>query len=127
MFTETETGWTEIKYHKNKFIENDVLIIVLTDFGVASAGESFVKYLKQLNNVIFIGTNTAGILNFCNMGMCNLANSKLEIFMSKTISFEPDFEFREGKGYLPDFWVNPEKSLDLALKFLDKYMRGELL
>ena len=121
LFTPTKSGWTEIKYHQNKFIENDGLVIVLIDNGVASAGESFVKYLKQLNKVIFIGTNTAGVLNFANMGMSNLPNSKIEVFLSKTISMEADFNFREGKGYFPDFWVNQEDALDLSLAFIDNY------
>ena len=121
LFMPTKSGWTEIKYHKNKLIENDGLVIALIDNGVASAGESFVKYLKQLSNVIFIGTNTAGVLHFANMGMCNLPNSKIEVFLSKTISMETDFNFREGKGYFPDFWVNPEEALDLSLKFISNY------
>jgi len=121
LFMPTKSGWTEIKYHKNKLIENDGLVIALIDNGVASAGESFVKYLKQLSNVIFIGTNTAGVLHFANMGMCNLPNSKIEVFLSKTISMEADFNFREGKGYFPDFWVNPEEALDLSLKFISNY------
>lgn len=122
-FTRTQSGWTEIKYHEHKLIANDSLIIVLIDSGVASAGESFVKYLQQLSNVIFIGSNTAGLINFGNMGMCNLPYSKLEIFLCKTISLESDFKFKEGRGYLPDFWVNPEDALAISLKFINNYIK----
>lgn len=123
IFQRTESGWTEINYQENKLINNDNLVIVLIGSGVASAGESFVEYLKQLKNVIFIGTNTSGLVNFGNMGMCNLPNSNLEILFSKRITLETDFEFREGKGYYPDFWVNSEKALDLSIKFINNYFR----
>lgn len=33
-----------------------------------------------------------------------------------------NFNFREGKGYFSDFWVNPEEALDLSLKFISNYL-----
>jgi len=125
IFEKTKSGWTKIKYHPYKSIGNDTLIFVLIDNGVASAGESFVNYLKQLENNIFIGTNTAGLLSFGNMGMCNLPNSNIELFISKTISLTPDLKSREGYGYYPDFWVAPIDALDISLKFIDNYFIEE--
>lgn len=123
LFIEAESGWTEIKYYKSKFIDNDSLVVVLTDSGIGSAGESFVKYLRQLKNVIFIGTNTSGIISFGNMGIATLPDSKLKVSFPKSIFLETDLKFREGLGYLPDIWVNPEKAVELALKFINYYFK----
>ncbi len=125
IFEKTKSGWSKVKYHEYKSIENDNLIFVLIDNGVASAGESFVNYLSQMENTIFIGTNTAGLLSFGNMGMCNLPNSHVELFISKTISLPPDLKSREGYGYYPDFWVTPIYALDISLKFIDNYFTEE--
>lgn len=114
-------GWSEIEYSKNKRIKNENLIIVLFDNQVASGGESFVRFLKQLDNVIFIGSNTSGVKTFGNMGMCKLPYSQLEINFGISLFFDWDLEFREGLGYLPDFWVDPTNSLNIALKFILNY------
>ena len=124
LFEKTESGWTEINYHEYRVIENKTLIIVLIDNGVASAGESFVNYLNQMENVILIGTNTAGLLGFGNMGMCNLPNSKVQLSISKTISLPPDLTSREGRGYYPDFWVEPNKALTTAVSFINNYFQN---
>jgi len=121
IFEKTKSGWTEVQYHKYKLIENDIFIFVLIDKGVSSAGESFVNYLAQMENTIFIGTNTNGLLSFGNMGMCNLPNSNIELFISKTISLPPDLKSREGYGYYPDFWVPSIDSLDITLEFIKRY------
>jgi len=124
LFKKTESGWTNIKYHEYKVIENKTLIIVLIDNGVASAGESFVNYLNQMENVILIGTNTAGLLGFGNMGMCNLPNSNVQLSISKTISLPPDLTSREGRGYYPDFWIEPDKALTTAVSFINNYFKN---
>ena len=48
-----EDGWADLDYSPLKKIKNPNLILVLIDSGVASAGEAFISYLRQLENVIF--------------------------------------------------------------------------
>ena len=123
LFDETSTGWSEVEYTQPIKIDNDTLIFVLIGNSVASAGESFVEYLKQLENVIFLGSNTAGLVNFGNVGMCNLPNSRIELMISTSISISPDLKLKEGKGYYPDFWITPNDSLELTLQFINKYFK----
>lgn len=124
LFNKTDTGWNRVQMNAYKSINNDNLIIVLIDKQVASAGESFVEYLKQLENVIFVGTNTAGLVNSGNIGICNLPNSKVEFHLTKTISLNFDLKLDEGKGYNPDFWVKPENALEKSHKFIHKYFKN---
>jgi len=123
MFKVNKTGWSEIEYSKIKKINNKNLIVVLMDSHVASGGESFVRLLRQFDNVIFIGSRTSGVKTFGNVGVCKLPYSKLEINFGMSLFFEPDLKFIEGMGYFPDFWVNPENSLDAALKFISNYLK----
>ncbi|MGM0438253.1 MAG: S41 family peptidase [Bacillota bacterium] len=116
-----EDGWAELDYSSPKEIKNQNLILVLIDAGVASAGESYISYLRQLENVIFIGINTRGLVNTGNLGYCQLPNSKIDIFIPKDFSLEPNFVLREGKGFYPDFWVKSEDALDRAVLFLKRY------
>lgn len=47
------------------------------DSNVHSAGESFVGYVRELENVVFLGTKTFGAMLAGNMGVCMLPNSEL--------------------------------------------------
>lgn len=71
--------------------------------------------------MIFIGVNTRGLVNTGNLGLCLLPNSKLDVYLSKDLQLEPDFNLREGKGFNPDFWVKSEEALEKAISFLKRY------
>jgi len=115
-----KNGWYLV-YPGAKNIKINNLLIVLTDSYISSAGEFFISLLNQINNVIFIGSNTSGIYITGNNGTCKLPHSKLEVTFGTDLSLYPDFKFREGVGFSPDFWVNPANSLELAVKFIKNY------
>lgn len=108
---------------ENVTINNRPLVMVLMDSHVASAGEGFVRALAQLDNVVFIGLNTYGALLTGDVGVCQLPHSKLYLAVGTSLLQEKDFVNRDGLGYFPDFWVDPDYALDRALKFIDKYFR----
>lgn len=122
-FRPTASGWSEIWYHLPDRIENEALVVVLMDSWTASAGELFVYYLSQLDNVVFLGMNSAGVINFGSPVKVPLPNSKLPVLFGTHFSLPLDLTDREGIGFLPDFWIRPEYALDLAIKFIKGYKK----
>jgi len=102
-------------------ISNKNLVIVLTDNNTFSAGEIFVGYLRQLNNVLVIGTNTRGAVLTGGMGRTRLPYSCAEITFGMRLSLRPDLSQFEGVGFIPDLWVPPGESLERVLKFIERY------
>jgi len=122
-FSPVSGGWSGINFSKPKFQKNDRYLIVLIDDNNASAGESFVSFLKQVENVIIIGSNTSGVSTVGNVGTFFLPTSAIPIQMGVSIFLGLDLEIREGIGIEPDIWVDPRGSLELAVKFADNYLR----
>lgn len=118
-------GWTDIYSDDYKGIDNDNLVIVITDSNIASSGESFVNYLRQLKNVIFIGENTSGTMIMGDNYNSYLPNSKLIVRAGIGLYLELDLSSTEEKGYLPDLWVNPNDAVDRVLKFIKNYKLKE--
>jgi hypothetical protein len=54
-------GWNEVRQTRAIRAANDPFIPVLVDRDTASAGESFVQCLLQMDNVVLIGVNTKGL------------------------------------------------------------------
>ena len=103
------------------YIRNDNLVIVLMDHGVSSAGEKFIGYLRQLENVLFVGTNTIGAFLASNIAKTTLPHSGLDIVFGMTLNLRPDLSQFEGVGFLPDLWVPPGESLERVLAFIERY------
>lgn len=122
-FSPVSGGWSDINYSLPRLKRNDRYLVVLLDSYIASAGESFVRYLKQVENVILIGTNTRGATTVGNVTTYFLPHSTIPVQMGTTLFLELDFSFREGIGIEPDIWVDPKESLELAIKFVDNYLR----
>lgn len=94
------------------------------DSFTGSAGEIFIRRLRQFENVVFIGTNTSGSLIFGDPVKGKLPNSYIGTHWGTALKLEVEsgkFVDREGIGYLPDFWVQSEHAFDIALNFIHKY------
>ncbi len=115
-------GWIQPHLEKGQKITNRNYIVVLIDSYTASAGEMFINYLKQMKQVVFIGTNTAGALIAGDVGSCQLPYSKLPIYFGRSFSLGTDLQNRDGIGYFPDIWVNPNQALEYAVKFVKRYL-----
>ena len=117
--------WDMADYQSPNYFPNDNLIIVLMDNAIASAGESFIGYLRQLDNVVFVGTNTHGCLVTGNVGGSELPISKLLINFGISLNIRPDLSQFEGVGFMPDLWVPPGESLERVLQFVKRYKTVE--
>ena len=122
-FSPVAGGWSDINFSNPRFQKNDRYLIVLIDDNNASAGESFVRFLKQVENVIIIGSNTSGVSTVGNVGTFFLPTSAIPIQMGVSIFLGLDLEIREGIGIEPDIWVDPRGSVELAVKFANNYLR----
>ncbi len=110
--------YIEIPENKeNNLIKNDTKIFVLIDSNTASSGEAFIELLKNIENVIFVGTNTSGVLIGEASVECVLPNSKITIIYGSNLRLYNGFT--EGVGFEPDIWINSYDSLDRVLKFID--------
>jgi hypothetical protein len=113
--------WIESAYASPKLIENANLLIVLMDDKVVSGGEYFVGYLRQLENVVFVGTNTQGCLLTEDPGYIILPASRIGFSFCVVLNIRPDLSQFEGIGFMPDLWVQPGESLERVVKFVDRY------
>lgn len=95
------------------------LVIVLLDKGVASSGEGFVSYLRQLENVLFVGENTGGVGQFGEVARFVLPNTGLRIKFGTQLFFLPDLSLIEGIGRLPDVWIPTDQALGKTLAAIE--------
>ena len=118
----SETGWSEITLGPiPERVPNDVAVVVLMDSRTVSAGEVFVEILASLDNVVLLGTNTGGRSLAGNPVETALPNSQLRLGFGTGLQLRRDFVDREGIGLFPDFWVQPEDAVKLAVKFIENY------
>ena len=101
-------------------IPNDKLVFVLINNFTASAGEWFVEELFNMDNVIFIGTNTMGC-KISNRVNYRLENSKIDLGIGDALTLSPYGEDFEYKGFQPDILVESDKALDRLLKMIEYY------
>ena len=101
--------------------ETDNLIFVLIDDNTASSGERFSNFLSMGKQVVLVGTNTMGCLNFGNIHELYLPNSGIMLQFGTSCDFYQGMEKTEGIGYSPDLWVEPADSLDAVVRLCNYY------
>ena len=118
-------GWrSPMPFSASETIPNDAFAIVLMDNRASSTGDMLVGYLRQLENALFVGTNTRG--NVIVGGMADetwtrLPRSGLALEFGSWLTLRPDLSQFEGVGFMPDLWVPPGESLERALAFVERY------
>jgi len=105
----------------HRFIPNENFLIVLIDNSIGSAGDVFVGYLRQLENALFVGANTGGVLVTGNFGNTALPVSGFELGFGTSLNVRTDLSRFEGIGFAPDLWVPPQDGLERILKFIERY------
>jgi len=126
LFPSAPTGslpeWTrfELPYGRD-IIPNDRLVIVLTCNSIGSAGDTFVGYLRQMENVVIVGVNTMGVLVTGMVADVVLPYSGLGVRFGVSLNVRPDLSQFEGVGFAPDLWVNPADSMDRVFRFIERY------
>ena len=121
-FPERGTNGTyELRITKGKQLKNETPIIVLVDDTCGSAGESMLNDLRSLDNVMIIGSNSAGYQLCGNQVRLFLPNSNIECDFGTSLFFVFTGENVDYKGYTPDVWCNPKDALDAVINMLLRY------
>ena len=115
-------GWSTIEYGKFKPVKNKTNIVVLLDKNTSSAAEFFAHYLRKIDNVTLVGTNTNGCLLTGNSNPAYLPYSDIALSIPHKLYIHPNFTSIEGIGIQPNLWIKPEQALDRIVKSV-KYKR----
>ena len=95
-------GWSPVEFNEFVPVENNVNIYILVDKDTSSAAEFFAYYLRKLDNVTLVGTNTNGCTLTGNCSSAYLPNSKINLHITHKLYIGKDFENTYGIGMVPD-------------------------
>jgi|GEM_PF-265225 len=104
-----------------KIATNNVPVIVLVDDECGSAGESMLHAVKNMTNVLVVGSNSAGYQIGSNCVDVNLPNTQIPASIGTTIRFNNQIKNVDGIGYEPDVWCNPQTALSASLNLIKQY------
>jgi C-terminal processing protease CtpA/Prc len=96
-------------------------LVALVDNGCASSCESFVQYVPQLERGLVVGENTGGVGVFGEVRPYRLPNSGLGMSAGRKYFHDPDPAriAPEGRGRLPDLWLDTSDAPALATKIAE--------
>lgn len=114
-------GYWNVKSLEGKQIKNDNLVFVLTDKLIASSGETLVSYLRNVENVVFVGTNTEGCTLTPNVYSYFLPNTNISLSFGMGVVFMENRIDLEGVGFEPDIWINSSDALDATIRLINNY------
>ncbi|MFA5576647.1 MAG: S41 family peptidase [Tissierellaceae bacterium] len=113
-------GWSPVEFREFIAIKNDVNVYILIDKSTSSAAEFLAYYLRKLDNVLLVGTNTNGCTLTGNCSPAYLPNSKIRLDICHKLYTNKEFENTDGIGMIPDLWVKPDLALDRVIKYIFK-------
>lgn len=106
------------------WLPNDIPVIVLMDSRCGSSGESALTFAKTMDNVIVIGSNSAGYQLCGNVYDYSLPRTGITACFGVSISLYGSMDNVDYKGYAPDLWCNPKTSLQSVLNMVERYDLG---
>ena len=109
---------------RGNWLPNDIPVIVLMDSFCGSAGESALTFAKTMDNVIVIGSNSAGYQLCGNVYDYSLPRTGITACFGVHISLYGSMDNVDYKGYAPDLWCNPKTSLQSVLNMVERYGLG---
>lgn len=112
--------WT-VSTQEGRWTENENPVFVLMDKTAMSAAEFFIRDLRSMDNVVFVGSNTAGAFLAGGIRSFRLPNSGMWLTFGTMLSPAEDGSNIDGVGYLPDLWVNPPDAQDAVLRLIEHY------
>lgn len=95
--------------------DNSIPILVLVDDSCGSSGESALQFLTLLDNVLVIGSNSAGYQLCGNVWGFRLPATGIAAQFGCSMSLYGDGEDVDFRGYAPDVWCDPQDALTAAL------------
>lgn len=108
-YTETKNG---------KQLSNDATVLVLTDSACGSNGETLQKDLMNMENVIILGSNTAGAQIGGSQMSFTLPNTGIQLAFGDGLQFSYGSENIDGIGYDPDIYTNVRNGLNSTFEYL---------
>lgn len=109
---------------RGNWLPNDIPVIVLMDSRCGSSGESALTFAKTMDNVIVIGSNSAGYQLCGNVYDYSLPRTGITACFGVSISFYGSMGNVDYKGYEPDLWCNPKTALQSVLNMVERYDLG---
>ena len=109
---------------RGNWLPNDIPVIVLMDSRCGSSGESALTFAKTMDNVIVIGSNSAGYQLCGNVYDYSLPRTGITACFGVSISLYGSMDNVDYKGYAPDLWCNPKTSLQSVLNMVERYDLG---
>lgn len=83
-------------------------LILATGPRCASACETAVLLAKQIPGAWIVGQNTSGTMKVGELRWYRLPESKIWVALGRRAHIDPTGEFAEGRGFLPDLWLDGE-------------------
>lgn len=109
---------------RGNWLPNDIPVIVLMDSRCGSSGESALTFAKTMDNVIVIGSNSAGYQLCGNVYDYSLPRTGITACFGVSISLYGSMDNVDYKGYEPDLWCDPKTSLQAVLSMVERYDLG---
>ena len=109
---------------RGNWLPNDIPVIVLMDSRCGSSGESALTFAKTMDNVIVIGSNSAGYQLCGNVYDYSLPCTGITACFGVSLSFYGSMDNVDYKGYEPDLWCNPKTALQSVLNMVERYDLG---
>ena len=104
----------------DEIAKNSQVLFVLMNSYSASAAEYMIDALHNVENVVFVGTSSAGCLQSDNGNVLVLPHSKIKVAFGNSWSeYDPEY-YQEFEGFHPDLWVNSSHLEELVMKFIKK-------
>ena len=106
---------------QGKWLPNDIPVIVLMDSYCGSSGESALTFAKTMDNVIVIGSNSAGYQLCGNVYDYTLPRTGITACFGVSLHLYGSMDNVDYKGYAPDVWCNPKTMLPTVLNMIEYY------
>ena len=111
-------GTVDVGCSEGRWYENATPLMVLVDDRTGCLGELAVNMLRQVENVVLVGTNTAGNM-LCPSGIqIYLPGSGVCVAFGDHLTLEADGGSIEYRGYEPDIWCDSRDGVSKALAML---------
>ena len=124
-YPEDGMGTWSVSEDRGTWALSESVTLLLTDKGTASSGETVVEFFHSMENVLAIGGPTSGCALVPNNCTFYLPHTGLQVYFGTGLTICETPELVDGRGYLPDLWVNPWGALDAAARLCNYYSLTE--
>ena len=111
-------GTVDVGCSEGRWYENATPLMVLVDDRTGCLGEQAVNMLRQVENVVLVGTNTAGEMLCPSNIQIYLPGSGVCVAFGDHLTLEADGSSIEYRGYEPDVWCDSRDGVSKALAML---------